>query len=319
MGTASAAPKQPETGEGHKKKALSLPALKGAPLSVLIALWRYGPQDRKALAEGTGWSTDAVGEALHLLVERGLATRRHYRCWEVAQGLDVVQALGEPDGGARREEPVERSSGRVGVHEKGRRGHEKGRTRSSAASAGTRTGNQGGDAGHETELSTPSVDSESRFQPPSPAAERRRHPTSRWERRLRRPSAAESRSQVFSDAGKAHDVVVGVDYHDQREDHGRNNIIQQLHALHPPFHGAAAWLETVPLERVAGWLAYLRAMDGAAREGIRNEAAFVRKQVTAGRRPPPLPERQKPHCPICGRAHFNERGECLVCSGHVRV
>ncbi len=75
--------------------------LKGAPLSVLVALGMHGAQGRGELAKHTGWSRDAVMGALTQLVEIGLVQRLHYRCWMLHPDVHLPGFLG-PAGEAKR-------------------------------------------------------------------------------------------------------------------------------------------------------------------------------------------------------------------------
>jgi len=64
-----------------------LRALKGAPLSVLLALWVHGSLGRRALCIKTGYQRDTVGDALLLLEDLGLVVRPSYRKWALASGF----------------------------------------------------------------------------------------------------------------------------------------------------------------------------------------------------------------------------------------
>lgn len=59
--------------------------LKGAPLSVLHALWLYGPSGRDDLVVATGYSINAVSQALAFLEHHlGYIERHHYRQWRLS-------------------------------------------------------------------------------------------------------------------------------------------------------------------------------------------------------------------------------------------
>lgn len=62
--------------------------LKGAPLSVMMALWLYGPAGRNELVISTGWGINAVSQALTLLEgHMHCIERANYRQWRLASTL----------------------------------------------------------------------------------------------------------------------------------------------------------------------------------------------------------------------------------------
>ena len=65
-------------------KATFLRVLKGAPLSVLIGLWVYGPMGRTQLKRKTGWDVKTLDDALAFLMDLELVCRPHYRKWALA-------------------------------------------------------------------------------------------------------------------------------------------------------------------------------------------------------------------------------------------
>ncbi len=69
---------------------LFLRMLKGAPLSVLMALWVFGSMSRKEIMVRTGWKKAAVDDALALLEGLGLIARPHYRKWALADGFQQL-------------------------------------------------------------------------------------------------------------------------------------------------------------------------------------------------------------------------------------
>lgn len=71
----------------HMNKNNFLRLLKGAPLSILMALWVFGPQTRRQLTICTGWGRDVVGDALLLLESEQLIYRPHYRQWAITDGF----------------------------------------------------------------------------------------------------------------------------------------------------------------------------------------------------------------------------------------
>ena len=72
---------------GSLDREVFLRVLKGAPLSVLLALWVFGPMDRKAIMARTGWKKGSVDDALDFLEGLGLVVRPHYRQWALADGF----------------------------------------------------------------------------------------------------------------------------------------------------------------------------------------------------------------------------------------
>lgn len=94
-------------------------------------------------------------------------------------------------------------------------------------------------------------------------------------------------------------------------------LVQRLQMLDPPFSGAGAWLKSAPLGLVEAWVQHMDAMAPDQRRRIRNEAAFLRAKVAAGRAPPRARPTGREPCPQCGRAYFSREGVCLVCAGVV--
>ena len=72
------------------EKETFLRVLKGAPLSVLLALWVHGAMDKKGLSIKTGWKEDTIGDALAFLGDLKLVERPHYRKWTVSDGFEQL-------------------------------------------------------------------------------------------------------------------------------------------------------------------------------------------------------------------------------------
>lgn len=70
--------------------AVILRALRGAPLSVLIALALHGPAGRDELSQITGYSANAVSSALSALEAMAAITRQHYRTWCINPGWNQL-------------------------------------------------------------------------------------------------------------------------------------------------------------------------------------------------------------------------------------
>ena len=64
-----------------QSKEMILRACKGAPLSVLVALFLFGPSGRRGLVARTGYSKDVVSDALMALESMDLIARINYRRW----------------------------------------------------------------------------------------------------------------------------------------------------------------------------------------------------------------------------------------------
>lgn len=64
-----------------------LVTLKGAPLSVLLALWVFGAMGRRGLSIRTGWDMEVVGRSLERLEVFGLVERVDYRRWRLGSGF----------------------------------------------------------------------------------------------------------------------------------------------------------------------------------------------------------------------------------------
>ncbi len=77
-------------------KEITLRALKGAPLSVLVALFWFGPASRKGLVSRTGYGKDAVGDALNALFGMGLVVRLDYRKWALLDGNKLFEVQSYP-------------------------------------------------------------------------------------------------------------------------------------------------------------------------------------------------------------------------------
>lgn len=69
------------------EKETFLRVLKGAPLSVLLALWVHGAMGRSEISRKTGWKGDTVKDALVFLEGLDLVVRPHYRKWSVSDGF----------------------------------------------------------------------------------------------------------------------------------------------------------------------------------------------------------------------------------------
>ncbi len=78
---------------------LSLRALKGAPLSLLVALL-HAERDQAGLIRATAYDRKTVQAGLQVLEDVGLATRSNYRCWAItAVGRSLVARLLDPEAG----------------------------------------------------------------------------------------------------------------------------------------------------------------------------------------------------------------------------
>ncbi len=330
--------------------------LKGAALSVFLALEHYGAQNCRALVEATGWWRGSVAEALEQLEALGLAQRLNYRAWALRQGVTAADLFPAPV-----EKPALLSTdGQAAVDnvdhgaalEGGRRQLSAGERRLAHVSAAEGSlvdlsaeawpGDVSG-----PEASTADFSAEARLERVSEFEARREHASaaearreqvsaevglehvSEPEARRGRASAAEGSSAHFS----AHDDV-DVDelykqlgyikhhqhhaqYHDARARFER--LVVELLALDPPFAQAHEWLRQTNLDLVEAWLAHLRGLDRDSRRAIRNQAAFVRAKVAAGAKPPPGKGAGAKPCARCGKGIFDRDKRCLVCAGVVRL
>ncbi len=78
---------------------LLLRALKGAPLSLLVALL-HAERDQAGLIRATAYDRKTVQAGLQVLEDVGLATRSNYRCWAItAVGRSLVARLLDPEAG----------------------------------------------------------------------------------------------------------------------------------------------------------------------------------------------------------------------------
>lgn len=274
--------------EGQKGGNGLLQELKGAPLSVLLALEIYGAQGRTELMDRTGWGRNAVSEALVLLEKVGLVRRLHYRCWELLMDRDLSATLTG--------ELAERPSGNLSATE----------SPNGNRSAERPAGNLSGAESPPRNLSTESPKGN-----PSGAES---------------PSGNLSESESPShNLSAPHDHGGVIDTNDLTK-HNKHHpsktatkaLAQTLSALDPPFDDAEHWLQEVSPQLVEGWLDYLEDLDRESRQRIRNEAAFLRWKVESEQEPPP-PDKQREPCEACGKAIRDGEGRCLVCLGVVVV
>ena len=288
-----------------------LPELKGAPLSVLLALWQKGPSGRKGLIQRTGWKKDAVSAALKRLVRLKLVVRHNHRQWGVARGVSVPQLLGvvaiNRDGPQRRQE-------RRSLREERENGSDVGKPpetpaagngRPSRSYTGKERTNQRAARGDETAGRRESRSSHTRPERPGRLSQDDENPVhtaiAAAERRLSQ-SATHNRQRMpvsrarIVDHDLSDDPQPDPDFNKNKRDDNDHEevqaVIQSLQSLNPPFDRAEAWLKTVPLGLVARWLAYLAVIPRSQRDLIQNEAAFVRSRVRK-RIDPPLSKYQE--------------------------
>ena len=81
-------------------RRLWLRSLKGAPLSVLVALFVFGPANRVDMIVSTGWKKGAVDDALRLLEGIGLVVRPSYRIWSLSDGARQLPLFNYPLNGS---------------------------------------------------------------------------------------------------------------------------------------------------------------------------------------------------------------------------
>lgn len=313
---------------GHGLGAGLLRRLKGAPLSVLMALALYGEQGRPGLVRRTGWSRSAVSNALNELVDMGLVQRIHFRGWALREELGAAllapfwghprRVEGTP-GSPSAVEPAFNGSGPEGLpgsplayeglhhnlwdHERLADGFWAERLSENLSRTQGFAGN-------------PSA----REQPGRVHAERLPHDLSAPER------FPGTRSAPHDHDDDHHGIIINNDHHDHHDRHARKmdaeeaRVLQGLAQLQPPFDQAEDWLHDTSVELVGAWLDYLQEMTPKRRRLIRNEAAFLRFKVESGRYPPArhVDPRRAP-CPTCGRTLKDPQGRCLVCAGVVMV
>lgn len=313
---------------GHGVGAGLLRRLKGAPLSVLVALALYGEQGRPGLVRRTGWSRSAVSNALNDLVDMGLVQRIHFRGWALREGLGA--ALLAPLWGQPRRaegeyenlsavEPAFDEPGAEGMPENpsGYEGllhnlwdHER---LADGFWAERLSEDLSRNQGFANDLSA-------REGPRRVRAERLRHNLSASER------LPAFRSASHDHDGDHHRINMNNDHHDHHEDQARKmdaeeaRVLQGLAQLQPPFDHAEEWLQDTSVELVGAWLDYLQDMTPKRRKLIRNQAAFLRFKVESGRYPPARhADPRRAPCPTCGRTLRDAQGQCLVCAGVVMV
>lgn len=262
--------------------------LKGAPLSVMLALEIHGAQGRSELMERTGWGRNAVSDALVLLEELRLVTRLHYRCWELRAEQDLVSTL--------ESEITERPSNNPSGAE----------SPADNLSAESPADNLSGSESPSGDLSAE-----------SPSGN-----LSASESSSGNLSRAESPSHNLS-APHDHDGVIDTKEPCNQNKHHpskttRTKLARALKALDPPFENARLWLQEASPRLVQGWLDYLQNLDRESRRRIRNEAAFLRWKVESEEQPPPAPKQRAP-CKRCNKAIRDAEGRCLVCLGLVAV
>ena len=90
---------------------LLLRSLKGAPLSVLVALFAFGPASRAEMIVNTGWKKGAVDDGLRLLEGLGLVVRPSFKKWALSDGVRQLPLFNYPlNGQLDCGEPVDNSS-----------------------------------------------------------------------------------------------------------------------------------------------------------------------------------------------------------------
>lgn len=287
--------------------------LKGAPLSVLLALWRDGATGRKTLIARTGWRKDTVSRALKMLVDMGLIERLHHRRWALAHNVDVRQVLGicgegqerenRPMAGEERKErpptpAEERNNGSSATEEEREmrlsasdqeqeeRNYRPSEERNDGPSQERnyrpcQERNNRSLAGHKERKKRPCRQKELINRPFPPLEERKKRSTAAEGRKKR-----SSRGHSIHDHDSIHDHGMYVVVHKQKNEKEKNNIIHALHALSPPFDNAERWLNSTSPDLVQAWLDYLDRLPTVERLLIHNEAGFIRSRVTAGQAPP---------------------------------
>lgn len=306
--------------------------LKGAPLSTLIALYRYGAGNRRHLSARTGWKKAALDDALRLLQDMGLVARPRFRRWAItAAGQKLLQELlANPQTWAEETGPEEPENGSSATAKKpespksacstGREKSERPENRSSATTPATETPNNS---------SPPMTMSNEGASNNSPQT------TRVTESPKNRSSVAEEPQNGHSPHDHDHDNTVMHDHDDSTiHDHEQPEhthagerqdtpaLLRRLAALHPPFDHAPRWLAGTSSGLVIAWLDYLDALPPAERrDRFRNEAGLLRRQVEAGRWPPSTSAsagtRGQPAaaCPTCGQSHYLRDGVCWLCEG----
>lgn len=307
----------------HSTHSLLL-QLKGAPLSVFLALGA-GPRSRDEIIALTGWSRNAVRQALALLVKLGLVTRPHYRCWRLAAGVRVSIETPFPDFSivetSCADFSAERPSADLSTPES-----PYGDLSAERAYGDLSAAERACDDLSDAERPYSDLSAERPYADLSDA-ESPYHDLSAG-RMAAWPPPERSRRDL---SAHHHDVVDdgNYDHLDYLKHHHHQHqspppkiqrVVRELHSLQPPFSDAAAWLQSAPLALVEGWLAHLRGLDRESRRRIRNQSAFLRAKVDAGEPPPPPTDpAARPPCPDCGRAYFDAGGNCLVCLGAISV
>lgn len=271
------------TAEGERSDGENglLRELKGAPLSVLLALEMYGEQGRVELVERTGWSYSAVQNATNKLMEMGLVQRLNYRTWILVDGVTVEAVASYPQ-----------------VAEVVSKNNSRGEMVSESNSENKMAAENGSGSGAEVTSITVS------------------NRAKKAEVVTENSSSAEVVSKSIS-APYDHDGVIDTKEHNNKYKHQPSKttmkaLAQTLQTLDPPFDNAEQWLQETSPQLVQGWLDYLQSLDREGRRRIRNEAAFVRWKVESEQAPPPLPQHGKP-CGRCGRRILDAQGNCLVC------
>lgn len=268
------------------KQAL-LRELKGAPLSVLLALEIYGAQGRVELVERTGWSYSAVRDGVTVLEEMDLVRRLDYRNWSLAEGINFLAIFRLPQAA---EVVSKDSSGREVFCENSSRRNEVS-TNGNGLGAEVVSENSSANDGN------PEVFGEN-----------------------------SSGSEVVTKSTSTphdHDGVIKTKGHSNQNKHHPSKttmttLARALKALDPPFQNARLWLQEASPRLVQGWLDYLQNLDRESRRRIRNEAAFLRWKVESEEEPPPAPEHHA-QCKWCNKAIRDAEGRCLVCLGLVAV
>lgn len=75
---------------------LVLRSLRGAPLSVVMALFMFGGGDRQDLIGWTGYQKGAIDSALRLLEEQGVVVRPSYKRWALSDGAQQLPLFNYP-------------------------------------------------------------------------------------------------------------------------------------------------------------------------------------------------------------------------------
>jgi len=267
--------------DSRQDALMKLPSLKGAPLSILLALMiAQKPLLSHELQVFTGYSHDSVGRGLQRLATLGVVMdvgRR--RGWMLTGDLrQLPLPLQFIVGGQAVDNSVDNS---LSVD-------------NSANLRSKKPISNGLTAGEGENL-------------------RSKKPISNGENddlRSKKPISNGDHDHDHDDIDHDHvrDVI-------HKHDHNVDALVDKLQALIPPFDHARQWLlrSDVSLRRVVLWLGYWYALDADKRRKIKNPAAFIRAKVMKGLDPPK--RGVKPKCTECGKSDYLDRqtGKCLLC------